>query len=80
VFEPLSYLWTSTCSGDCFVLAQSTWSSIHKAIIHSTDSGNHSCMVTDDVGNTGSASIEMNVVGEILFRQSKADNCVLLLQ
>ena len=55
--------WNSTCSGNCFVLQQSTPMSIRKEILHSTDTGNHTCTVSDDVGNSGVATIEMRISG-----------------
>jgi len=59
---PETYLWSSTCMGNCFVQGQ-TESTIEKNILHSVDSGNHTCTVTDDVGNTGSATYEVHVTG-----------------
>jgi hypothetical protein len=56
--------WNSTCTGDCFVLQQSAQQSIMKSILHATDSGNHTCTIIDDVGNTGSATIEVLVSGK----------------
>ena len=58
--------WNSTCTGNCFVLQQSAQQSIMKSILHATDSGNHTCTVIDDVGNTGSATIEVLVSGKFL--------------
>ena len=62
--EPVIYEWTSTCRSDCFVLNQLSSSVVEKEIIHSIDSGNHTCMVLDDVGNSGASTIEMQVVGK----------------
>ena len=59
---PEVYLWSSTCMGNCFVQGQ-TESTIEKNILHSVDSGNHTCTITDDVGNTGSATYEVRVTG-----------------
>jgi len=47
---------------NCFVQGQ-TENTIEKNILHSVDSGNHTCTVTDDVGNTGSATYEVRVTG-----------------
>ena len=55
--------WNSTCTGDCFVLQQSTQQMIMKDILHAADSGNHTCTIVDDVGNTGSATVEILVTG-----------------
>ena len=59
----LSYQWTSTCTGNCFVLG-STTQSITQTALHSVDSGTHTCSVTDALGNQGMATIQMTVVGE----------------
>lgn len=59
---PEMYLWSSTCMENCFVQGQ-TENTIEKNILHSVDSGNHTCTVTDDVGNTGSATYEVRVTG-----------------
>lgn len=64
--EPVVYTWMSTCSGNCFVHQQSDQSIIHENIIHSSDSGNHTCAVLDDVGNSGSATFEMQIIGNTL--------------
>ena len=68
-FGPFSTTWTSTCAGDCFILQQSSQSSVSTIVLHAADSRNHTCTVTDDVGNTGSASLFMRVSGilDILF-------------
>ena len=63
-FAPVVTTWNSTCNGSCFVLQQTAQEVIMTDVLHSADSGNHSCAVTDDVGNTGHATIKMNVVGE----------------
>ena len=60
---PLSYQWTSTCSGDCFVLEGDT-EALAESSLHSTDSGNHTCVVTDSLGNTGTATAEIVVSGK----------------
>ena len=62
-FEAITITWNSTCSGDCFVLQQSSQQLIMKEILHSVDSGNHTCIIVDDVGNVGSGTIEMHVIG-----------------
>ena len=53
----------STCSGDCFVLQQSSQEIVMRDVLHSVDSGNHTCSVVDDVGNTGSTTVEVLVSG-----------------
>ena len=62
--DPLVYQWSSTCSGNCFVLSQNSQPSISQAVLHSVDSGNHTCTVTDYVGSTDSAVFQISVVGE----------------
>ena len=62
------YQWTSTCTGpvsNCFVPGK-TDKTISRTTLHSTDSGTHSCTVTRTTPGeqTGTATIEMNVVGE----------------
>ena len=62
--SPLSYRWTSTCTGsNCFVLSVST-PTVSKSSLHSVDSGNHTCLVTDALGNSGSATVEIQVTGK----------------
>ena len=63
-FAPVITSWNSTCNGSCFVLQQMAQEVITTDVLHSADSGNHSCTVVDDVGNTGHATIEMRVIGE----------------
>ena len=38
-----------------------------KDILHAVDSGNHTCTVVDDVGNTGSSAVELLVSGTNVF-------------
>ena len=59
---PLSYGWNSTCVGECFVNNQ-TSQSIRTAILQSTDSGVHTCLVTDFVGHHGYGNFNMTVAG-----------------
>ena len=63
----ITYQWTSTCSGDCFILSQQLNSVVEKKVIHSIDSGNHTCSVLDDVGNSGTSTVEMQVTGKLLI-------------
>ena len=60
----LSYQWTSTCTGSCFVLG-STSQSVVVTDLRSTDSGNHTCMVTDSLGNQGMEMIQI-IVGKLI--------------
>ena len=63
----LSYQWMSTCTGNCFVLG-SRVSNLLQTALHSIDSGNHTCSVSDMFGNRGIATIQIVVVGK-LFKQ-----------
>ena len=62
-YTPVTFQWSSTCTGDCFIL-DSNLPNVNQSALHSIDSGLHTCTVIDAVGNTGSASIRMNVVGK----------------
>lgn len=62
-YSPLSYQWTSTCTGSCFVLLGDT-ATLTQSSLHSVDSGNHTCSVTDALGNSGSATAEIVVAGK----------------
>ena len=61
-----TYLWTSTCTGPlthCYVPGR-TSHTITRTTLRSTDSGMHTCTATNPITRwTGSATIEMNVVG-----------------
>ena len=57
-----SYQWSSDCTGDCFVTSQDT-QTIAQDALHSTDSGNHTCTVTDSAGNAGSVTIQIQTGG-----------------
>ncbi len=57
----VSYQWSSTCGSSCFVSGSSQTVSRDK--LWSYDAGQHTCVATDGDGNTGRATIEMNVIG-----------------
>ena len=59
---PYSYQWTSTCTGNCFVL-QDDSPTLTQLSLHSIDAGNHTCHVTDTLGNSGTATTEIVVTG-----------------
>ena len=63
VVGSLSYSWTSTCIGECFVLGQ-TASTVTNQALRSVDSGIHTCTITDSVGNYGSANFSFTVTGK----------------
>ena len=64
----ISYLWASTCSTGCFIHSETFQNQeVGRSSLTSVDSGNHTCTVTDsDGGEMGSATIEINVVGEYI--------------
>ena len=55
--------WTSTSSGECFVLGQPGAATIGTQYLKAVDSGTHTCTVTDSVGNRGSASVNITTTG-----------------
>lgn len=59
----LTYKWTSTCSGECFVLRQSGLGTVSTQYLKAADSGTHTCTVTDSVGNQGNASVNTSATG-----------------
>ncbi len=63
-FRYTYYRWSSTCR-NCFA-SRARSSSISKTFLVASDEGVHTCTVTDRNGNSGSASITMNIVGECL--------------
>ena len=58
----VSYQWSSTCSS-CFASSGSS-QSISDNILQSNDAGFHTCTVVDNIGNTGSKSTEMRLIGK----------------
>ena len=62
--SPVLYEWTSTCSGECFVLRQSGAATISTQYLKAVDAGTHTCTVTDSVGNQGSASVNVSATGK----------------
>ena len=62
-YGSVAYSWTSTCSGECFVLSQSTQATITTQYLKAVDSGTHTCTVTDSVGNRGDASVSISTTG-----------------
>ena len=65
-YSPLSYNWNSTCSGICFALGATT-STITRSVLHSADSGIHTCTVTDYIGHTGTSMIQVGLTGSSLI-------------
>ena len=61
--QPVTYQWSSSCSGQCSV-ARQTDDTVTISLLRSIDSGTYTCTVTDNVGNTGNGSININVTGK----------------
>lgn len=59
---PLTYEWNSTCDGPCFTI-EKTMQAIGKSVLHSRDTGNHTCSVEDYTGHSGNDTIQMVVTG-----------------
>ena len=59
----VSYSWSSTCSSPCFAYSSSS-QTISRDFLRWYDAGVHTCTVSDALGNSGSNSTEMKVVGE----------------
>ena len=61
-----SYLWSSTCTRNCFLNTNSQMSRmITRDALQSVDTGVYTCSVTDNAGNSGSNSTEVEVIGKI---------------
>jgi len=63
VGQGLTYLWSSNYTHNCFVKGRTT-QNVTRNGLYSVDSGTHMCNVTDALGCSGNASIEMNVMGK----------------
>lgn len=61
-----SFLWSSTCTGSCFLNSDGQISRvITRDALRSVDSGVYTCSVTDNAGNSGSNSIDLEVIGKM---------------
>lgn len=58
----VNYQWSSTCT-DCLA-STSTAQNITDNILQANDAGVHTCTATDSIGNTGSDSTEMRLIGK----------------
>ena len=56
------YEWKSSCEGNCFARGE-TVQTVFSQYLHSYDQGVHICVVHDQRGCSGNASITVNVVG-----------------
>lgn len=65
-YPPLSFQWTSTCTGNCFVLEGNS-ATLYQSSLHSIDTGNHTCSVTDALGNSGMGTAELAITGIYLM-------------
>ena len=63
--QPVSYQWSSSCSGQCSVAGQ-TDNTVTISLLRSIDSGTHTCIVTDNVGTIGNGSLHFNVTGKFV--------------
>ena len=61
--QPVTYQWSSSCSGQCSVAGQ-TGNTVTISLLRSIDSRTHTCTVTDRMGNSGNGSLNFNVTGE----------------
>lgn len=62
-----SYQWSSTCTSGCFLNSRSVIiPTATRDAARSTDSGLYTCTVTDNAGNSGTNSTEVDVVGKII--------------
>ena len=61
-----TYQWSSDCTGDCFVTNQDA-QRVSRDALHSIDSGNHTCTVTDSAGNAGNDTIHIQTGGLSTF-------------
>ena len=59
----LIYEWTCSSSGNCFTRGRGS-SNVSTPYLHSYDTGVHTCMVYNALGNTGSNNFSVNVVGK----------------
>ena len=59
----ISYHWTSTCSSIYCFAYDSSSQTISDPLLRYYDAGVHTCSVTDGLGNTGSNSTTMWIVG-----------------
>ena len=58
----VTYQWSSNCT-ECFA-SSSTSQNITASILQANDAGVHTCTATDSIGNAGSDSTEMELIGK----------------
>ncbi len=60
-----SYQWSSTCAGNCFLNSNSVVTqTVTRDAVRSSDSGLYTCIVTDNAGNNGTNSTEIEIIGK----------------
>lgn len=63
-----TYQWTSTCSGSCLLNSgNSITPTLTRDAARSADTGTYTCTVSDNAGNSGTNSTDVNVVGKIML-------------
>jgi hypothetical protein len=66
-----TYQWSSTCASGCFLDSVNVLTRmVMRDAARATDSGDYTCVATDNAGNSGTNSIEIQVVGKFLERFS----------
>lgn len=61
-----TYQWSSNCTGNCILNnINPITQTITRDAVRSTDSGLYTCTVTDNAGNNGSDSTQVQVVGKL---------------
>ncbi len=59
----VTYQWTSTCTGACFVLRSPQTDEVTQDFLRAgVDDGTHTCTATDSGGGTGSADFLMRII------------------
>lgn len=59
-----SYQWNSTCAGDCLLSGvNANMNTLSRDAVRSADSGLYTCTVTDNAGNNGTNSTQIQVTG-----------------
>ena len=62
------YEWSSTCTGNCLLNNRNVITpTITRDAVRSADSGLYTCTVTDNAGNNGTNSTEIQVTGKLIF-------------
>ena len=63
-----SYRWSSNCTGNCFLSSGNVVTqTVTRDPVRSADSGFYTCRVTDNAGNNGSNSTQIQVIGTYAY-------------